>query len=290
MSKIITGVWAAASTPRRADGSLDEAAFQGALTALMDRGIRGFVINGGTGEYCLTTREELCVMLKRAAEITRGRAEFACCVGSAGLHGCTESGNLAMEAGAKALLLPMPYFFPYEQDDLEAFCREVAVKLGAPILLYNLPSFTTPIESSTVQRLIEECPNIVGIKDSSGSLEIMRSLKPDACRIVGSDNALAQARKENVCDAVISGVASAMPELILACWERDANAARRLDEFIEQISGFPVPWGVKLVAGYRGFAPAHFSQPLSRQRRKQMRQLEEWFQTWHVASESVVEA
>ena len=107
---------------------------------------------------------------------------------------------------------------------------------------------------------------------------------------MGSDNALAEARKENVCDAVISGIASAMPELILGCWERDADAARRLDEFIEQINGFPVPWGVKLIAAYRGFAPANFAQPLSKQRIEQMRRLKEWFQTWHVASESVVEA
>ena len=40
-----------------------------------------------------------------------------------------------------------------------------------PLLLYNLPQFTTGFQPETVVRLIAECPNIVGIKDSSGALD-----------------------------------------------------------------------------------------------------------------------
>ena len=283
MRRVISGAWAAAITPRRADGTVDEPAFAGFLEALIERGIRGFVVNGATGEFCLTNSEELRRLLAVAAQVTRGRAEFACCIGSAGMRGCLDNGTVAMEAGAKALLLPMPYFFPYQQDDLDAFCRGVARDLRAPILLYNLPSFTTPLEASTVQRLIEDCPDIVGIKDSSGSLEILRSLTRagiEACRIVGNDSILAQAIEEGVCDGVISGVAAAMPELIVACWKRQPEAARRLDEFIKQIAEFPVPWGVKLVAGFRGFAPAHLAQPMSQRRAAQTLELKEWVQRY----------
>ena len=57
--KLVQGVYAAAATPRHEDGTLDEAAFRGQLEFLMQRGIQGFAINGATGEFCLTTPEEL---------------------------------------------------------------------------------------------------------------------------------------------------------------------------------------------------------------------------------------
>src|ERR1035438_6947437 len=109
--KLITGVYAAVVTPRRADGSVDEASFGKSLRFLMERGIEGFAINGATGEFCLTTKEELRAILAVAAEVTRGRAEYLCGIGSAGIRGAIEKGFLAMEGGAKGLLLAMPYFF-----------------------------------------------------------------------------------------------------------------------------------------------------------------------------------
>ncbi|MBI3282413.1 MAG: dihydrodipicolinate synthase family protein [Acidobacteria bacterium] len=107
-------------------------------------------------------------------------------------------GRLALEKGARALLLPMPYFFPYTQDDLACFCATVAAELAAaPILLYNLPRFTTALSVDTVRSLLAEVPNLAGIKDSSESLEILRALSggPDsrASRIVGDDTVLVPA-------------------------------------------------------------------------------------------------
>lgn len=83
---------------------------------------------------------------------------------------------VAESSGASGLLLPMPWFFPYEQQDLEMFCREVASSTRLPILLYNLPQFTSGLTKATVRGLIRDVPNIVGIKDSAGSVEIVRDL------------------------------------------------------------------------------------------------------------------
>jgi hypothetical protein len=64
--------------------------------------------------------------------------------------------------------------------------------------------------------------------------------------------------------------------------------SRRLDEFIGAIGGFPVPWALKWIAERRGIAPVSFSQPLSRRRREQGRELQEWFSSWHLAAEVTV--
>lgn len=299
MSKLVSGVYAAVSTPRHADGRLDECSLRKSIEFLLERGIRGFALNGATGEYCLTTPGEIRRILAVARETMAEGAGFVCGIGSAGIRGCLDQGALAIEGGARAVLLPMPHFFPYEQDDLEVFCREVSERLPAPVLLYNLPQFTSGLQAATVETLIRECPNIAGIKDSSGSLEILRSLtraRVEACRIVGSDNVLVQALRERVCDAVISGVASVLPELMQFLFEQrgrpDADefqqAVRALDEFIARISQVPVPWGLKWVAESRGIAAASFSQPVSARRLAQSRELQEWFRAWQSAVEVAV--
>ena len=89
------------------------------------------------------------------------------------------------------------------------------------MLLYNLPQFTSGLSKETVRRLILEVPNIIGIKDSSGSLDILSDLTAhnvETCRIVGNDSALALALTQRVCDGVVSGVACALPETIQALY------------------------------------------------------------------------
>lgn len=295
MSKLITGVYAAVGVPRHTDGRLDEVSFRRHVEFLMARGIRGVALNGATGEYCLTTHEELARLLAVTRDASGGRLDVICGIGAAGIQDCVRSGMLAVEAGAEALLLPMPYFFPYDQDDLSAFCREAARQLRAPILLYNLPQFTSGLAPETVFELIGDCENIIGIKDSSGSLDILRALtKADsvACRMVGNDTVAAEARQEQVCDGVISGIAGVLPELILDLFESDtasvdfARGARRLQEFVEHIDGLPTPWGLKWIGECRGIGPATFSQPVSPRRREQGKEVQKWFEPWWAAGRS----
>lgn len=291
MSTLVSGVYAAVSTPRRPDGSVDETAFRKSLAFLLNQGIRGFALNGATGEYCVTTPGELKRLLTTANQVFDGSASFVVGIGSAGLQGCLTYGNIAIDSGATGVLLPMPHFFPYAQDDLTAFCAEIDKRLSIPILLYNLPQFTSGLESKTVQDLITSYPHIVGIKDSSGSLAILRDLTathPDSCRIVGNDAAFADSLREQVADGVISGVAGVLPELILSLYalrnkpesaeflEKD----RLLAAFIQQINAVPTPWGLKIIGDSRGIAPASFSQPLSTRRKEQSLALKKWFEEW----------
>ncbi|MDB5241158.1 MAG: dihydrodipicolinate synthase/N-acetylneuraminate lyase [Spirosoma sp.] len=291
MSKLVSGVYAALSTPRQNDGSLDETSLRKLIDFLLERGIRGFAINGATGEYCLTTSEELKRIVQVASDALPSSAQYVVGIGSAGIQGCVNNGNVAIDHGASGVLLPMPHFFSYTQDDLYAFSENVARRLPIPILLYNLPQFTNGLDSATVHNLLVNCPNIIGIKDSSGSLETLRDLtnnNPQSCRIVGNDSAFADSLRQNISDGVISGVAGVLPELILSIYAHkdESNSAQfkeavnKLDEFIGQINAFPTPWGLKIIAECRGITSASFSQPLSSQRHAQRQSLERWFKEW----------
>ena len=287
---LVQGVYAAVLIPRHPDGELDAGGFRAILEFLRGKGLTDIVVNGATGEYCLTTAPELARMLAICAEALPG-GKVLCSIGAAGLAGCLELGRIAIDHGARALLLPMPHFFPYSQDDLRAFCAGVAARLEAPILLYNLPRFTTPLELETVRGLTDFVPNIIGIKDSSGSLAILGGLSSGACRIVGDDSVLVAALDAGVCDGVVSGVAGVVPELTTFLYDRRDSAeypraAALLTELIRHLSVFPVPWGLKLILECRGITAAWFGQPLSAARTAQADGFRAWFPGWWAQWES----
>jgi 4-hydroxy-tetrahydrodipicolinate synthase len=291
-NKEVFGVYAAVLTPRHADESIDVPALRKLIEFLMAQGISTFAMNGATGEFCLTTPSQLRLILSTVREATKGTAQILCGVGAAGTALAIELAAVAESEGVKALLLPMPYFFPYQQDDLDGFCRTVAAGTKLPILLYNLPQFTSGLDRQTVRTLITEVPNIIGIKDSSGSLEILRDL-------TAHDSALAPAMLEGICDGVVSGVACAMPEVILALYAQAANtgsaefdhASKVLTEFIDQLNLFPTPWGLKWIVEARGVCEATFAQPVTPRRRAQSLAMAEWFSDWqHTAIPTVVSA
>ena len=256
---------------------------------LLKAGVDGIVLNGATGEYCLTSTEELGTMLYRARAVGGATMKLIASVGAADTRETLLRVGIATSAGADGLLLPMPYFFPYEQQDLMAYAEETAKYSTLPILLYNLPSFTTPLEPLTTLKLVTEQAQIQGIKDSSGSLNTVRLLKdraPRANRVIGNDSALHAALAEGLCHGVVSGVSCVLPELMLALFSeamKDARSGRSLqlkaalDSFIGWLVKLPVPWGLKVIAAERGLARAEFALPLSYARKELIQQFLIWF-------------
>jgi Dihydrodipicolinate synthase/N-acetylneuraminate lyase len=275
--RVVHGVYAALLTPRLKDDNVDASALTALVKFLMGKGISSFAVNGATGEYCLTTPDQLRTVLSTIREASNDQATVLCGVGAAGSALSIVLAGIAQAANVKGLLLPMPYFFPYGQQDLESFCREIAGSTSLPVLLYNLPQFTSGLSEELVHKLILEVPNIVGIKDSGGSLDILGHLTRSgvkASRIVGNDNVLAAALVEGVCDGVVSGVACVLPELVSAQYHLSPTADKAsfekissmMGEVIAQLNRLPTPWGLKWFAEARGVMQASFSQPQSSER------------------------
>lgn len=293
--KQFSGVFAALLTPREADDSVDVAALTRLVRFLLSKGIGSFALNGATGELSLARAEHLQAMLKTVRKVSGGKARILCGIGGPSISSVCELAEIAQQEGAAGLLLPMPYYFRYQQQDLDAFCRSVAQQIDLPILLYNLPQFSSGLEKETVRTLIAEVPNIVGIKDSGGALDILRDLTQSgsrACRIVGNDPMLRPALNEGVCDGIVSGVACVLPELILSLYAQGAHAAsaefdvawRLLREIANQIDSLPTPWGLKWIAQARGIFEAKFALPLSNGRVSQGAELQCWFNKWFPAA------
>lgn len=283
------GVYAALLSPRASDGDLDATSFQQQVIELNRFSLRGYAINGATGEFTISSDEDIDVLVRTARQ-EAPQAEILCGIGAGDLRLTVRRAGIAQLAGAHGVLLPMPSFFPYREDDLTAYISAVASSVELPILLYNLPQFTSGLSVDTILSLFAKHSNIIGIKDSSGSLDIVRAMTKAGLphvRMIGNDSALPEALVEGVCDGVVSGVACALPELMASLFATgghgDAFARKtgQLQEFIDHLGPLPTPWGLKVASAVRHFTRESYPLPLSPEREAEVAELRGWFMGWY---------
>ncbi|MEX0599459.1 MAG: dihydrodipicolinate synthase family protein, partial [Rhodothermales bacterium] len=227
----ISGLYTAPVTPVDDDGRVDAPRLRELIDFLLDGGTKGFCFGGGTSEYPYFELSERKRYLETASDHVGDRAPYVVSVGAPTVRGVIELGEHAIEHGAQALLIPMPYFYRYDQHDLVAYVRYVTAHLDHPCLLYNLARFTNPLEPQTALRLLREIPHLIGIKDSSldkAAMQTYADAKPsDAWSLIcGGDHLIFQALEAGW-DGTISGTACACPELvaILVYRHRSGNTA-----------------------------------------------------------------
>ena len=262
---------------------------------MLECGARGLCLSGATGEYSIATEAERIESLEWIRAIVPEDRLLLAGVGAPDTQSAIRLAERFERAGADILLVPPPHFFPYPAAEIEEFYRVFAAATAMPILIYNLPSFTSGVPLSTVVRLIETVPNIVGVKDSSGETEILQALtaQPElgARRIIGNDNAFRAVLEGRLVDGCISGVAGVLPELTVACMQSASDPALALlEELIPQLGPFPTPWALKLMAESRGFFPARHAMPASAGMQSDIRAFQEWFAGWWPTALSVLSA
>ena len=290
--KRIEGVNAAAVTPHAANArEPDFGAVLDLIDFLSRAGVRGIALLGSTGEFLNLDLGERTRLVYLATK--RSRVPVLAGTGHATLEGALELGREACAAGAAGLLLMPPVFFRYEQDEVREFYLQYARQIGpnVPVYLYNIPAFTTGIACETALDLLST-GLFAGIKDSSGSFEYFERLKCFAAGkpfgvLVGNDALFARARAAGA-DGVISGVASALPELMVALdgalvrgeRERAAGLDARLHEFLAWCDRFPAPVAVKIAVAMRGLNAGPLSVPLAPEIQRRLDQFREWFEAW----------
>jgi 4-hydroxy-tetrahydrodipicolinate synthase len=164
--------------------------------------------------------------------------------------------------------------------------------VDARFLLYNLPSFTNPLEVGTAVQLLNNIPNLIGMKDSSGQKDNLAPLagaRADGgfSLLVGDDSLLLAAARAGW-DGVISGIACFAPELVAAvyrshqngCIEEASRLQGMLDQIIEWVVRLPIPWAVRVGLAARGIPNGPMHLPPSAERAKQIIGFRDWFRNW----------
>ena len=283
------GVYIAPVTPVTAEGFVDWKRYEELLRFLLEQGVDGFCIGGGTSEYVHFSEEERKELYDRAVKITPAGKRVFAAIGASSYQGVMELGRHADSLEVDAVLLPMPHFFGYEQPDLEEHCRQVSRDLKSPVLLYNLPFCNNPLDYETSARLLDEEEGIIGIKDSSGKTErfsryaedFADSSNKDISLLIGQDPYALDALKTGW-DGIISGLGTVCPE-ILVCLRRSVengdygvaeSCQRMIWEINDHICAFPFPWAIRFGLECRDLDCGPVSLPLSRERMEQKKKFQ----------------
>jgi 2-dehydro-3-deoxy-D-pentonate aldolase len=248
---------------------------------LLTRGIKGFLVPSGTGEFYNLAFEERRRAIETVVRVAKGRALIVAMVSDCGTRNALRHIAAARQAGAEAVMANPPYYVHVDQQGLKSFFTTLADEGGLPLWLYHQPFHTKiQIEPETVSALADNL-NIVGIKASAGAdivyfQRVLRATrhKPDFRVLMGEDiNALSGLILGG--HGMVSTLSNLIPEEFLEIWEalksRDLHRARRIQDHIADVEELVIPgWSssweaaCKYVLKKRGvFSSTIVSSPLS---------------------------
>uniref|UniRef100_A0A7V6CN82 4-hydroxy-tetrahydrodipicolinate synthase n=1 Tax=candidate division WOR-3 bacterium TaxID=2052148 RepID=A0A7V6CN82_UNCW3 len=175
------------------NGKLDIEGLKKNLSFQLENETDGFLPCGTTGETPCLEEEEWQEVVKTTIDFVNKRKPVIVGTGTNNTQKTIKYTVLAEKFGADACLVVVPYYNKPTQEGLYHHFKEVAKSVKIPIILYNIPSRTgINLLPKTLEKLVADCPNIVGIKEASGNLdqvsEIISHLGKDFCVLSGDDS------------------------------------------------------------------------------------------------------
>ncbi|MGV3489315.1 MAG: 2,4-dihydroxyhept-2-ene-1,7-dioic acid aldolase [Tuberibacillus sp.] len=159
-------------TPFYESGYIDFETLKSLIDWHIDSGSHGISVTGTTGEPSSLTTEERVQVMEAAAKAVTGRVPFVPGTGSTNHAETLYLTKKAQEIGADAALVIVPYYNKPSQHALYKHFKAVADAVDIPIIVYNIPGRTAVnMEVQTLARLNEDCPNIIGVKESNKDFE-----------------------------------------------------------------------------------------------------------------------
>ena len=211
---MFTGSFVATVTPMR-NGEVDEKSLRGLLRMHLEAGTAGIVPAGCTGEAATLSSEERLRMLAVCLEEVGDAMPVMPGTGSNSTAETLHLTRAAAAAGAHAALIITPYYNKPTPEGLYQHYREVALEVGIPIVLYNVPSRTgVNMLPETVARL-SEIENIVAVKEASGSVDQASEIA-ELCdiTILSGDDPLTLPMMSVGARGVVSVVANVLPDMV----------------------------------------------------------------------------
>jgi len=175
-------------TPLKADGKVDYDAAGKLAMMLVADGSDGVVVSGTTGESPSLSDAEKIELVRTVKEAIPGKNVVAG-TGSNDTHHSVELSELAMKAGADALLAVVPYYNKPPQEGMYQHFK--AISEVGPTIMYNIQGRTAINMTAATTLRCAELPGILGVKEASGDLDqvgLVCAGKPDRFKVWSGDD------------------------------------------------------------------------------------------------------
>lgn len=151
-----------------------------------------FVINGGAdvvfccgsaGEFSQMSEAQRREVAEFAVSHVAGRVPVLIGIASCSTQQAIEFGLHAKAIGASGVVAVNPYYALLLPDNIMLHYRRLAAAVDLPLILYNFPLLTgQDLSPAMIRQLALECPNIVGVKDTTDTVrhirDVLQAVKP----------------------------------------------------------------------------------------------------------------
>jgi 4-hydroxy-tetrahydrodipicolinate synthase len=260
-------------TPFNEDYSVNYKAAAELAKYLVAHGNDGLVVAGSTGESATLGADE---KLKLFSTVLEAVGDKATVIAGTGSNDTLASIRLTQEAeklGVHGAMLVGPYYNKPPQEGFYQHFKMIAERTGLPLIVYNVPGRTASnILPPTIVRL-SEIPNIVAVKEASGSLdqvsEIVRTARPGFQVYSGDDGLTLPILSVGGCGIIsVAGhvVAERMQEMIGAYLAGDVKLAQEIHSelmpFFKVIFVTTNPIPIKTAVNLMGLPGGSFRPPM----------------------------
>lgn len=268
-------------TPLSGRDQLDTEGLERLVEHMIAGGVHGLFALGTTGEgphLSHRLREEL---VRSLCQMVKGRIPVLVSVTDTAFEESLQMSRVAADAGADAVVLSTPYYFPAGQTELIQYVNHLVAELPLPLMLYNMPSLTKVwFEIDTLKTLADHA-QILGIKDSSDDLDYfaqvctLRTRRPDWSFLIGPEDKLIESISLGGHGGV-NGGANLFPRLFVNAYEaavtKDAERCTLLQRKIEALGEIytighyasRIIKGTKCAASLLGLCDDYLAEPFNR--------------------------
>jgi len=238
-------------------------------------GVDGILLLGTTAEASLLTIKEQMNIIKLAIAVIDKRVKI--------IVGCSDMNtSIAIKKASRlsklaidALLVLTPFYLKTNNEGIVKHFKEIAKISKKPIIIYHIPSRTGQyLEIECIKELSKD-PNIIGIKEASGSIEYLKLIKKylnDEFIMLGGNDELMIEVMKNGGSGIISVFSNSHPQIVTKIMELCFNnkyddASKLLKKYLDFIKLLfiePNPIPIKEVMNYLGYEVGEYRLPLTK--------------------------
>ena len=271
---MLKGIYTALITPFKENKKINYEKFIELIEEQINKGVDGLVILGTTGEASSLTNKEKNDLVDLAILVINKRVKL--------IVGCSSSNTLeaskfALKLSKKKidyLLVLTPYYLKTNNEGVIKHFNEIANKSKVPIIMYHVPSRTGQYIDKCVIKELSKHKNIIGIKEASGDLSYIDSIKEylndDFILLSGNDELLIETLKKGG-SGIISVLSNVYPEVSIKTYNLCLNNKykeaseyyQKYIDFIKLLFIEPNPIPIKEVMNYLNKEVGDYRLPLT---------------------------
>jgi 4-hydroxy-tetrahydrodipicolinate synthase len=265
----VEGIIVATLTPFDRDGRLDLSRVREHVEFLARGGVSAVAPAGTTGEFPYLTTAEKEALIRATVDAASGRIAVVAGVWAPLLSEIAHLCRAAEDAGADAVFLTPPIYYPVGDDAIVRFydhVRQATPRL--PVYCYNIPKYTNNEITLAALERMTSAGFVQGIKDSTGKSERLKALLGgfgERLAVLSASDSFALASRRMGAHGFISALSNVFPEAYARIWAGDEAAQQAMDRVRAAIKGYGGIAAMKHLLNRRGvsFGPARvpFTEP-----------------------------